>query len=124
MDPILELSIEYAVHHSYMPMLTKVKKRAVRKRATTLVVDKGEVFLKRKGHQVKVVTAVEDQRRILESCHSNPTSVHFGKMKTWKRVAKRFYWRRMSQQVEELVSIECLVPLLRTCTPSFQPNYL
>ena len=48
----------------------KDKRRAVRKRAATLVVDKGEVFLKRKGRQVEVVTTVEDQRRILESCHS------------------------------------------------------
>ena len=35
----------------------------MRKRAATLVVDKGEVFLKRKGRQVEVVTTVEDQRR-------------------------------------------------------------
>ena len=36
--------------------LSKEKKRAVRKRAAALIVDKGEVFLKRKGRHVKVVT--------------------------------------------------------------------
>ena len=103
-DPILDLAIQYAVHRSYPPGLKKETKRAVRKRAANLVVDRGEVFLKRKGRQVKVVTAVEDQRRILESCHSDPTSGHFGKTKTWRRVAERFYWRGMSKQVKQLVS--------------------
>ena len=32
-----------------------------KKRASTLTVDKGEMFLKKKGHQVEVVTAVEEQ---------------------------------------------------------------
>ena len=99
MDPILDLAIQYAVHRSYPPGLKKETKRAA-----NLVVDRGEVFLKRKGRQVKVVTAVEDQRRILESCHSDPTSGHFGKTKMWRRVAERFYWRGMSKQVKQLVS--------------------
>jgi len=45
-DQSLELAMDYAVCHSYPPGLTKEKKRAVGKRASTLVVDKGEVFLK------------------------------------------------------------------------------
>ena len=103
-DPILELAINYALSRNYQPGLTKERKRAVRKRAATLVVDKGEVYLKRKGRQVKVVTSVDDQRRILESCHSEPTSGHFSTTKTWRRIAERFYWRGMSKQVKELVS--------------------
>ena len=43
--------------------------------------------------QVKVVTSVEERRRILRSCHSDPTSGHFGVTKTFRRVAERFYWR-------------------------------
>ena len=76
----------------------------MRKRAAALVVDKGEVFLKRKGRHVKVVTAVADQRRILESCHCDRISGHFGATKTWRSVAEQFYWRGMSTQVKELVS--------------------
>ena len=94
-DPILKLAIRYKLRRSYPPDLTKEKKRAVRKRVSTITVNKG-VLLKRKGRQVKVVTAVEDQCRILEFCHSDPTSVHFGTTKTWIRVAKRFYWKGMS----------------------------
>lgn len=50
------------------------------------------------------MTSIEDQRRILTSCHSDPTSGHFGITKTWIRVAERFYWRGMSEEVKELVS--------------------
>ena len=115
-DPILELAIDYALHHGYPQVLSKERKRAVRKRASTLEVDKGEVFLKRKGRRVKVVTAIEDQRRILESCHSDPSSGHFGTTKTWRRVAERFYWRGMSKQVKELVSGAIDSYLVLACT--------
>ena len=104
-DPILEFAIEYVLHRTYPSGLSKEKKRAVRKRAAALIVDKGEVFLKRKGRHVKVVTAVDERRRILQSCHSDLTSGHFGATKTWRRVAERFYWRGMSKEVKELVSI-------------------
>ena len=51
-----KLDLSYVLHHNYPPNLLKDKKRAVRKRAATLVVDKGKVFLKRKGHLVKVAS--------------------------------------------------------------------
>ena len=92
--------IDYALHHGYPQGLSKERKITVKKRASTLEVDKGEVFVKRKGRRVKVVTASEEQHRILESCHSDPSSDRFGTTKTWRRVAERFYWREMSKQVE------------------------
>ena len=46
------------------------------------------------------MTDAIEQRRIVESCHSDPTSGHFGVMKTWSRVAERFYWH---SQVKKLV---------------------
>ena len=53
--------------------------------------------------QVKVVTSVEDQKRILHSCHSDPTSGNFGVTKTWRRLAERFYWKGMYQDAKNLV---------------------
>ena len=106
-DPILDLAIEYAIKRTYPEGLSKERKRAVRKRAAKLVVDKGEVFLKRKGRLVKVVTDEKEQRRILQSCHADPTSGHFGMTKTWKRAAERFYWQGLSNQAKELVS--CII---------------
>ena len=58
-DLILELAIQYVQDGTYPPSLSKDKKRAVRKRAATLYVDKGEVFLNRGAKKVKVISAVE-----------------------------------------------------------------
>ena len=52
-DEILEHAIRYAQDGSYPPNLTKDKKRAVRKRAALLIVDKGEVFFTRGKAKVK-----------------------------------------------------------------------
>lgn len=46
-DPILDLAIDYAVQRTYPDGLSKEKKRAVRKRAATLIVEKGEVFFEK-----------------------------------------------------------------------------
>ena len=72
-DQILELAVDYAVRRSYPPGLTKEKKKSRKKKSVNPRGDKGEVFLK-------------EQRRILESCHSDPTSGHFGTTKTWRTV--------------------------------------
>lgn len=51
-DAVLDHAIYYVLHRSYPPELTKEKKRAVRKRATNLVVEKGDIFLKKKERKV------------------------------------------------------------------------
>jgi len=71
-DEILELAIHYVQNGSYPSGLSKDKKRAVRKRAATVVCDKGEVCVQKKKRRVKVVGSLEDQKRILKSCHSEP----------------------------------------------------
>ena len=103
-DPILDLAIEYKLSGSYPTELTKDKKRAVRKRAATLIADNGEIYVERKNRRVKVVTSTEEQARILKACHSDATSGHFGTTKTWRKVAERFYWRGMANEVKEMVS--------------------
>ena len=102
-DPILELAIEYALTKGYPSSLSKDKKRAVRKRAATLVVENGEVFIQKKERRVKAVTSTDEQKRILNACHSDPTSGHFGVTKTWKRVAERFHWKGLAGDVREQV---------------------
>ena len=102
-DHILDCAIEYKLSGTYPPSLTKDKKRAVRKRAATLITDNGEIYVQRNKRRVKVVTSVKEQGRILIGCHSDATSGHFGTTKTWRRVAERFYWKGMANQVKEMV---------------------
>ena len=59
---------------------------------------------------MKVVTSLNEQRRILESCHSDLTSGHFGTTKTWRRAAECFYWRGMSSQAKVLVRY-CIIEM-------------
>ena len=94
-DDILDFTIYCCLHDgSYPDGLTKEKKRAVHKRAAKLEIESGEVFLLRKGKRIKVVQ-IEEQKPILQACHSDPTSRHCGVTKTWNRVAERFYWNSL-----------------------------
>ena len=49
---LLDYAIGYCVHGSYPEGLTKDKKRAVRKRAKSVAVENGEVFIKRRKSKV------------------------------------------------------------------------
>ena len=51
-DHVLDLAVKYALHGRYDEELTKERKRAVRKRAARLVVERGEIFLNKKGRKV------------------------------------------------------------------------
>ena len=67
-DPILDMAIHYVLQREYPDAeLTKDQKRAVRKRAATLLVDKGEVYLQRKGRKVKVISSAKEQMMILSA---------------------------------------------------------
>ena len=83
-DRILDCAIHYVLNKTYHCELEKDKKRSVRKRAATLVLEDGEVFVQQKNRKVKVIRSREDQLLSVQACHSDPTSGHFG-MKTWRR---------------------------------------
>ena len=63
----------------------KENERAVRKHAALLTVGKGEVSFNSGKTKVKVMISLEEQRRVLKACHSEPSSGHFGVTKTYKR---------------------------------------
>ena len=50
-----------------------------------------------------MVTSHDEKKRILMMCHNDPTSGHFGTVKTWKRISEHFYWKGMSRDVDDLV---------------------
>ena len=51
-DCILDYAIEYATSGTYPDSASKNKRRSIRKRAKTITVENGEVFLKRKKGKV------------------------------------------------------------------------
>lgn len=60
-DAILDHAMHYTQYKCYRGELTKDQKRAVRKRATNLVVEKGEVFLKKKDRKVIAYSLLDVQ---------------------------------------------------------------
>ena len=103
-DELLDIAFEYKIKGSYSDDASKDQKRAIRKRAQNLIADKGEIFLIRKSKHVKIITSIEEQSRILQACHSDPTSGHFGIVKMCKRLTERFYWHGITHQTREIVS--------------------
>ena len=47
-ENVLDLTIEYLLKGQWHPGLSKNKKRSIRKKAASIVVEAGEVFLKKK----------------------------------------------------------------------------
>ena len=78
----------------------------MRKRALKIETENGEAYMYRKGKRVRVVHNVNEQKLILESCHSDPTCRHYGVTKTWNRIAESFYWKNMISDVRELVRLQ------------------
>ena len=105
-DEILDAAITYKTDGTYPSSSSKDRKRAIRKRAERLEIVKGELFFLRKNgkQKVKIITDPKEQKRILEACHSDVTSGHFGVTKTCKRLTERFYWRGITNQAKDLVS--------------------
>ena len=65
----MDEAIYYATHGCYSEQVTKEKKRAVWKRAVNLVVEAGEVFMKKKERKVCMYTLiciyVERERQLI-----------------------------------------------------------
>ena len=97
-DKILEEAIKYVVagskgsQYKYPEGWDKNMKRSVKKRADRVIMRGVEVMYKKKNkEEVRIIQSREEQLRILEMCHSDPTSGHFGVKKTFNRVREMFY---------------------------------
>ena len=111
-DEILEEAIKYVVagskgsQYKYPEGWDKNMKRSVRKRANRVIMMGVEVMYRKNKEEVRIIQSREEQLRILEMCHSEPTSGHFGVKKTFNRVRERFYWKGMCKDAEELVCLD------------------
>ena len=55
------------------------------------------VYKKKDKAEVQVIQSSDEQKRIMEMCHSDPTSGHFGVKKTFNQVREMFYWKGCSR---------------------------
>ena len=75
-------------------------KRSVRKRADRAMRGVEVMYKKKNSDEVRIIQSREEQMRVLEVWHLNPTSEHFEVKKTFNRVRKRFYWKGMLKDAE------------------------
>jgi len=82
---LLEAAIQYACANHveqqdlYPCDANKAKRHAIRRRAEAISIEDGKVFYcNRRKLIVEVVTAPTEQQRIVQACHSDKTSRHFG----------------------------------------------
>ena len=91
-------------------------KQSVRKRADRVIMMGVEVMYKKNSDEVRIIQiqriqSREEQMRVLEVWHSDPTSGHFGVKKTFNQVRKSFYWKGMFKDAERSGSLDKM-----TCT--------
>ena len=65
---------------------------------TYYTISQGDVWL----HYVQTK---EEQKKILQGCHVDPTAGHMGREKTLYRIEERFMWKGMYKDVQELVCL-------------------
>ena len=113
-DEIPEEPIRYVVaggkgsQYQYPEGWDKNMKRSVRKRADRVIMRGVEVMYRKKSkEEVRIVQSREEQLRILEMCHSDPTSAQFGVKKTFNRVKVHLQWPwSMAKTLQPLVLIK------------------
>ena len=59
--------------------------------------------------QVRFICDVEEQKRIFQSCHYNPTSGHFRINKTMNRISESFIWPGLTLDVTKMVCLFTII---------------
>ena len=54
---------------------------------------------------LRYIQSRSKQKKILQACHVDATSVHMGKTKILYRIKERFMWHGMVEDVNTLVSV-------------------
>ena len=98
--------------------------RSIRRKALRLEEHDGEIYYKKRGGivvsfcayaailqilkyvsmQVRLITSLDERRKILISYHKHPTSGHMGVRKTLSRITEQFMWPGVTKDMMEMVS--------------------
>lgn len=118
-EDLLDWAIALRKNDEYPVGLTRNLKRSVKRRASSIVVgNDGKFYDRRKGKLVELVFLTEEKVSIFNEYHSSDRG-HFGWLKTWRAIARKFYWKGLSIDVKEWVA-KCNVCQQRvnsqTCT--------
>ena len=59
--------------------------------------------------ELKYICSSADRRKIMQACHSDPTSGHMGVKRTIFRITERFFWKGVTHDVEKFVNASLII---------------
>ena len=57
---------------------------------------------------LRFIQSKDEQKKVLQACHVDPTAGHLGKSKTLYKIKERFMWHGVVKDVQDLVCISIL----------------
>ena len=67
--------------------------------------------------EIRCITSREEQLRIAQACHADPTSGHLGFRRTMARITERFFWKGIdSKDVVKIFFGSLYTVLLELCS--------
>ena len=115
----------YLAEGKYPLGASKDEKRVIRKKSKKYSVSNGQLTYRTKnGNNVTVIFSEEERKRILNACHTDSTAGHLGRTKTYYKVAERYYWSGLYDDVVRLVSVIILEIIFKINCVTAMPIYL
>ena len=71
--------------------------------------------------EIRCVSSREEQLRIVQACHADPTSGHLGFRRTMARITERFFWKGIARDSKDVVrkpnlqSVQCVTGAVFPC---------
>ena len=105
-------AVEYEEVHRYLSSkepryateCSEVRKRAIRRFSEKCVIEDGFLFKLSKEGKRQWINDAQMQNQILESVHdSSAGGCHFGRDKTREKLASRFFWTSMYEDIDEYI---------------------
>ncbi len=83
--------------------LDKKNKRNFRQKCSKYEFISGTVHYKHPKRGNLRVIRESEKETILHACHKAPTAGHFGVVKTTKTITERYYWPRISKDIQDYI---------------------
>ena len=73
------------------------------------VVELAISYIPQKTVEIRYIVNRDEQLKILQACHADPTSGHLGFRRTLARITERFLWKGVVKDSQDIVSIYIII---------------
>src|SRR5262249_50882729 len=97
--------VTYCATSTYPLNTTKNKKRIIRRQAVHFIAHEGLLYYADAEHGRRHVVREDEKHRVIEEAHcSRLGGAHFARDRTYDKIAERFYWVGIKDDVADFVS--------------------